>query len=86
MYACFITFFFSVELWDLRVAPRWRRRGTLPFMRGVGQNGPKAPRRQGARNPLEIKDWFWGLIDLAIGPKDQESVKSTGEPAVVGHR
>jgi hypothetical protein len=34
---------------------------------------------------LEIKDGLRAFIDAAICPKDQESVKSTSEPAIVGH-
>ena len=71
---------------DLPVAPRWCRKGTLPFLRGVGQNGPKAPREQGLKYGLEIKDRLWAFIDLAIGPKDQESVETAGEPAIVSYR
>jgi len=39
MYACFITFFFSVELRDLHFAPRWRRGATLPALLGPSQIG-----------------------------------------------
>jgi hypothetical protein len=50
-------------------------------MRGAGQNGLNPPRKYG----LEIKDRLWAFIDAAIGPKNQESIETTSEPAIVSN-
>jgi hypothetical protein len=55
-------------------------------MRGVGQNGLLLSAKQGWLLELVVEDRLWALIDLAIGPEDQESSKSAREPAIVGHR
>jgi len=34
---------------------------------------------------LEIKDGLRAFVDAAICPKDQESIKSTSKPPIVGH-
>ena len=30
-------------------------------------------------------DRLWALIDLALGPKDEESSEPAGEPTIMGH-